>query len=167
MHNISEIGSACVGCFSCRCICPHNAIEIAPDSEGFIYPNVIQDKCIQCGLCLKVCPVSNAHDTTPNRIKAYYGKMSDRDIVKKSSSGGAFTAFAQRVIEEDGIVFGAVFDKETKRIIYSDSESCSLDELRKSKYVASETGDIFKKVKMEYRKVEKFCSVVCHVMLMD
>ena len=47
----------CCGCTACVNICPKNCITMAPDEEGFLYPEVNKDLCINCGLCEKVCPV--------------------------------------------------------------------------------------------------------------
>lgn len=49
----------CCGCSACYSICPKNCIEMKADEEGFLYPNVNKDLCIDCGLCEKVCPIIN------------------------------------------------------------------------------------------------------------
>ena len=41
----------CCGCTACMNICPVGAIEMRPDEEGFLYPSVNKEKCINCGLC--------------------------------------------------------------------------------------------------------------------
>ncbi len=45
----------CCGCFACWSICPHGAVEMKEDEEGFVYA-VKNDACVECGLCLTVCP---------------------------------------------------------------------------------------------------------------
>lgn len=47
----------CTGCFACWSICPQKAIEMIEDYEGFLYPAVNHDKCINCLLCRKTCPI--------------------------------------------------------------------------------------------------------------
>lgn len=27
------------------------------DEEGFEYPRINEDKCVHCGMCLRVCPI--------------------------------------------------------------------------------------------------------------
>lgn len=46
----------CCGCSACCAICPKDAISMIEDEEGFEYPNIDENKCIQCFMCLKVCP---------------------------------------------------------------------------------------------------------------
>ena len=45
----------CTGCSSCASICPNGAIKLIQDNEGFMYPEIDQGKCINCGLCKRFC----------------------------------------------------------------------------------------------------------------
>lgn len=45
--------SKCSGCHSCMNVCPKYCITMKTDDEGFWYPSVDKDKCIDCGLCEK------------------------------------------------------------------------------------------------------------------
>ena len=49
----------CCGCSACFVICPKNAISMEYDNEGFQYPVIDVEKCINCKLCKKVCIISN------------------------------------------------------------------------------------------------------------
>lgn len=47
----------CCGCTACYAICPHKAIIMNEDEEGFEYPMIDPLKCIRCYQCIKVCPL--------------------------------------------------------------------------------------------------------------
>ena len=49
----------CCGCTACFSICSKKAIEMKEDEEGFEYPVVDYSVCIQCGMCIMVCPLKN------------------------------------------------------------------------------------------------------------
>ncbi|WP_044958442.1 4Fe-4S binding protein [Butyrivibrio sp. WCD2001] len=49
----------CCGCFACYSVCPREAIIMQDDEEGFAYPIIDNDLCVDCGLCSKVCPIKN------------------------------------------------------------------------------------------------------------
>ena len=97
--------SSCCGCTACFNICPKNAISMQPDEEGFLYPVVDQEKCVDCGLCEKICPVSSkkSHE---EQTDAYIIRYNNQKIVEESTSGGAFTAISSYVFENGGIVYG-------------------------------------------------------------
>ena len=46
----------CCGCAACFAVCSKGAIQMVTDNEGFEYPEIDYEKCIECYQCLKVCP---------------------------------------------------------------------------------------------------------------
>ena len=56
------------------------------DNEGFWYPKVNYDKCINCGSCIEVCPIINKKTVT-NKPLAYACINNDEAIRLESSSG--------------------------------------------------------------------------------
>lgn len=163
--SIENIGSACVGCTICEEVCPFDAIKICYNREGFLYPEIDKTKCVECELCEKKCPACDNNIREHKLLKAFYGKSLEQEIVSASSSGGVFSALAKKVLLENGIVYGAIFDRTNKEIVYSNTKRAVLDEIRRSKYVASNPVGIFPEVKkdlLEGRKV-LFCGLPCHV----
>ena len=65
MINITD-KSECCGCNACGDVCAHNAITFKTDIEGFWYPEIDKDKCTDCGLCEKVCPIVNIEELKKN-----------------------------------------------------------------------------------------------------
>ena len=47
----------CFGCMACVAVCPQDAIEVVRDEQGFDYPQINREKCINCGLCKKACQI--------------------------------------------------------------------------------------------------------------
>ncbi len=45
----------CCGCSACYAICPHDAIEMREDLEGFLYPVIDTAICVRCYKCVAVC----------------------------------------------------------------------------------------------------------------
>lgn len=134
----------CCGCNACVQKCPKHCITMVEDDEGFLYPHVNLDECINCHLCEKVCPCLN-QEMPKEPITCYAAKNKDEKIRALSSSGGIFTAIAEKVIDEGGVVFGAQFD-ESWLVKHSYAESYNdLAAFRGSKYIQSTIEDNFKK----------------------
>uniref|UniRef100_UPI004055BAFE Coenzyme F420 hydrogenase/dehydrogenase, beta subunit C-terminal domain n=1 Tax=Alistipes sp. TaxID=1872444 RepID=UPI004055BAFE len=119
---------------------------MSADNEGFLYPQVNSSICIDCGLCEKVCPVINQNEPK-EPLAVYAAKNTNEEIRLKSSSGGVFTLFAEEVIAEGGVVFGARFN-ESWEVIHDYTETIDgLEPFRGSKYVQSIIGDNFIKAR--------------------
>lgn len=85
----------CCGCTACVNICPKQCIEMQEDEEGFLYPSVNQDICIDCGLCEKICPELNQKQAK-KPIAIYAAKHQNDEIRLSSSSGGIFFALTEK-----------------------------------------------------------------------
>lgn len=85
------------------------------------------------------------------KIYAEYAKDL-KDIRLRSSSGGAFNRLANAVLNEGGIVFGVVYDKNTKSAQYSNTDDSALEDLMRSKYLSVKMNDTFKRVIDELTK---------------
>ena len=141
----------CSGCHACAQICPKQCITMRPDEEGFLYPVVDADLCIECGLCEKSCPIYHplTNEKTEKDITAYAAINRDDEIRAESSSGGVFSLIAFHVIERGGVVFGAAFDEHFQvEHQYTETKE-GIAAFRGSKYVQSRIGD-------SYRKAEVF-----------
>lgn len=50
----------CCGCTACAAVCPRDAIQMAADEEGFLYPKINEELCVACWQCRKVCPIKQS-----------------------------------------------------------------------------------------------------------
>lgn len=155
-HIEVDVKENCCGCTACKNICPVNAIEMKEDKEGFLYPIVNEEKCIKCELCKKVCPVLNIKNETKEQ-HAYIFQNANDDVRRQSTSGGAFSAIAEKIIDKNGIVYGVIFDKDFNVIHKGIENKEELYKFRNSKYVQSNLKDIFKEVKENLEKDRLVC----------
>ena len=144
--------NACCGCTACSNVCPKHCIEMVEDNEGFVYPKVDEQKCIDCGRCLKTCPLAQTEYHIPanhfDEPLTFAAKHKSVDVRKKSTSGGIFTAVSDFVLEHGGVVCGAAFNAINQRVEHIICETKEeRDRLRGSKYVQSYMGDTFARIK--------------------
>lgn len=150
----------CNGCMVCYDSCPLHCIEIR---DSVFYYNAVKDdsKCINCGLCEKVCP--NINKVSLKNQISYYQGWATKNIRLKSTSGGAATAFINSFIESGGYVASCVF--EHGEFIYKITNSKDIaKKFTGSKYVKSNPIGIYKKIK-ERIKTNKvlFIGLPCQV----
>ena len=153
----------CTGCGACGSGCPKDAITMERDREGFSYPVVDEGKCIHCGHCTAVCPA--LHERPRQALPAVFAAWHTDDAIRKdSTSGGAFTALAEYVLEGGGVVFGAALDGKQHLRHVACFRKEDLWRLRGAKYVQSDLGDTFREVKaaLETRMV-LFTGTPCQV----
>lgn len=139
----------CCGCGACEQVCPAECITLKEDSEGFLYPEVDRAICISCDRCVQVCPAVSHKEKKAGEMKpkAYGGWHKDNAVRAKSSSGGAFTAVAEYVIREGGIVYGCAWNEHMEAVHVGVEKTDDLELLRGSKYVQSKTGFAYQEVK--------------------
>lgn len=140
----------CCGCGACYQACPKNCITMEADKEGFLYPKVQLDLCINCKICEKTCPILNlkAQESIKEGVCLI---NNDTDVRLNSASGGSFSILAQYVIERKGNVYGAAYDQSMNVIIKRIDKLTSIYELLGSKYVQSDTQNIYKEVETDLR----------------
>lgn len=156
----------CTGCLACVNSCRQGALSIGKNEEGFYRPRFDADKCVGCGLCERNCPVINRLPMVEaGNLKVFAGWHLDEEIRMKSSSGGAFTALAENIILQGGVVYGAAYT-EDMQIAHIEVKSVSeLERLRLSKYAQSCVELTMKDVKehLEMGKKVMYVGTPCQV----
>jgi coenzyme F420-reducing hydrogenase beta subunit len=125
------------------------------DGEGFYYPVVDSEKCINCNSCVKACPYREPKVNRSESMDVYGCQHQSENVRMNSTSGGMFTVLAQYVLDKNGVVFGAGFDSNMHLIHKAVTDSKDLEELRKSKYTQSQLGDSFALAK-SYLKDDRY-----------
>ena len=135
----------CSGCTACMHSCPTDAITMECDVEGFKYPIIDDQRCIDCGICRRICPFNNAYDVSSNfKVPLVYAvKNKDEQCRLTSSSGGIFPALAQSVIDKNGVVYGVAFDEHFNVKHMKGETEEEILKFKGSKYVQSDLGNIF------------------------
>jgi len=129
LDNISEVVEygLCTGCGTCDGVCPTDAIAMRI-SNGLFLPEITEDKCMRCRLCLECCPgysvdleslSSKIFGKKPedfflgNFLECYVGHSNDDDIRSNSSSGGIVTQLLVYALEK-GLIDGALVVRMNK-----------------------------------------------------
>ena len=152
----------CSGCGYCVHICTKKAISLKENTDGYIFPVINQDQCINCGICRKTCP--QMHPMLVKPIKTYSAYRKSEQKREVSSSGGVFASVAEKFLDAHAYVCGAAFDTGfdlKQRMIATHEE---LKPLLGSKYVQSKLLEALPEIK-EYCKTRKvlFCGTPCQV----
>ena len=141
--------NTCSGCMACMNVCPKNAISTIESPEGFILPHIDKDKCVNCGLCEEVCDFKRSEHVGNDMQQAFSLVHHDKQVIERSSSGGAFTALSDKMLGKGGVVFGATYDDDFNVIHSVAFTAEERDRMRGSKYVQCNP-------RMSYRDVKKF-----------
>ena len=148
MNNVSVVNyKDCFSCRSCFLSCPKNAIEMIENEEGFFYPKVTEDKCIDCGICVKKCPSLNKVERENFEQYGLAVVAKDKNVLLKSSSGAASSIIANKIVTDGGVVFGSAYDDNLFVQHIACKDFSELEKIKGSKYVESFTGDTFKETK--------------------
>ena len=140
---------SCTQCYACRTVCPKGCISFIEVKNGFRVPIIDNDACIKCGACMKVCHRKSLPVVYKKPLKNYACWTKNKKDRENSSSGGAFSVIAKKILSEGGIVYGASMCEDMKVRHIRISEISNLILLQGSKYVQSYIGDIYSQVKKD------------------
>lgn len=138
----------CTGCMACVDSCVHVALSSYIGTDGHLYVAWNQDNCVKCGRCSLVCPIVNdfKYEVKDGKSKPYAAWANNRTIRKNSASGGVFAMMASHILEEGGVVVGAVMEGlEVKHCIVERLKD--LEKLQGSKYQQGNLSRIYLQVK--------------------
>ena len=159
----------CTGCGACVDICRAKAITLETDIEGFWYPKANLDLCTDCGLCEKICAELHIeelkqHGTNKDSI-ILAAIHKDDNIRRESTSGGLFSALANKIYDEDGYVGGAIYNDDffVKHLLSNKRED--LLHIRGTKHCQSDMTGIFQQIKELLKNGEKvlICAAPCQI----
>lgn len=137
----------CCGCSACAVTCPRDALTMTFDAEGYYKPVLDVKKCVECGLCEKVCPSIHSKLLPITKERTYLAVAKDRKILAKSSSGGVGYLLARQALREGYTVCGVAYDAKdnvAKHVIIEHEED--LPEIQGSKYLKSSNQTAFQEI---------------------
>lgn len=154
----------CTACGACVNICSQSALSLVVNRDGFFEVKIDPFKCVDCGLCSKVCPVLKGTSETETGTNYFACWNSDDNVRKNSASGGAFSAIAVEIIRQGGVVYGAAiegFDIVHKRVETMEE----LMPLFGSKYQPGDLTGIYRQVKADLlnKRCVLFSGMSCQV----
>ena len=131
------------------------------DSEGFKYPLADPGLCLSCGQCDQVCPMDDSVLVSHRMSFA----LRVPKYEPSSSSGGVFSALAEKVLSDGGVVVGAAFDNQLNVRHIKVDDISDLQLLRGSKYVQSDTVGVYNQVQdqLDYGRKVLFTGTPCQV----
>lgn len=156
--------TSCTGCGMCYNLCPVGAITMQNGMNDFLFPKIDESVCIKCHQCVNKCPANQPIELQETVQNTYAAWNKDIVVRKQSSSGGVFSVLAKHILSNNGLVVGVAMQGiEAKHIVVSKLSELSL--LNGSKYVQSDTGEIYKIVKefLEKGKTVLFSGTPCQV----
>lgn len=137
----------CTGCRACEQLCPVKCIKMTANNEGFLLPQVQEDVCIGCSVCVNNCPQNNKLKLNSIR-EVLCVKNKDDVSLSKSASGGVFPVLAEFVLENNGLVFGSTYDEEVNVLNIGIDNKDEIEKIQGSKYVQSDTKGTFTEAKI-------------------
>ncbi|WP_370790143.1 Coenzyme F420 hydrogenase/dehydrogenase, beta subunit C-terminal domain [Leyella stercorea] len=152
MINIKDPADCC-GCTACASICVQDAITMKPDKLGFLYPEIDKDKCVDCGLCERVCAFNDNYDSSLNFKEPipYGARHKDMNEIETSRSGAAFIAISDYILEQGGVIYGAGYAEHFRVVHKRATTKEERNEFKGSKYVQSDMTGVFRQVKQDLR----------------
>lgn len=167
---LEENKEDCCGCAACQYVCPANALSMIIDSEGFPYPKIDYTKCISCKKCIKLCAFKSDIKTLKyiiceSKPSCYAVVHKNFEVRRNSRSGGIFTALSDYILQNQGVVYGAIITSEMTVSHFRAENFAGRNLMRGSKYVQSDISKCFSLIKgdLENGRQVLFTGTSCQV----
>lgn len=156
--------SLCTACGACENSCNFQAIIRTKRKDDSWYMQIDDTKCKNCNRCLKVCP-NNHVPSLYSPQKAYAAWSTDKEIHKKSASGGIATELYNYAVDKKMYFAGVSMDKNLEAHFELVNNKNSIEKFQNSKYTFSYMDDIYLKCKELLKKGEKilFVGLPCQI----
>lgn len=147
----------CSGCGACTSLCAKDAVHLRMDDAGFYAAVVDESKCVQCGLCQRVCSryQSEVRGVDLRETTLFALQSVDHRVVRNCSSGGIAHELSVQALKKNrkviGVVYDAVGDRAEHRIV--DAVEC-IGTLDGSKYLQSHPETAFREALLDTQKDE-------------
>ena len=107
----------CYGCGVCAASCKKHAIRMIINPDGFYQPEVNENLCINCGVCVDVCSFQTEDIKQNGLFDAEYfaGWSHDKDVRHKCSSGGVGFEIARYLLEKDYVAIVCGYNSSERR----------------------------------------------------
>lgn len=138
---------------ACANACPKGAIDIGINKYGYEKVVIDNGKCVDCGLCAKVC-ARRMQIERHSPIKCYAGQSRDSEKLKHSASGAAFQMLAEIVLEMGGVCYGCAGKMINGEYSAYHVRVTNVDELQSilnSKYILSHIGTTYQQIKEDLK----------------
>jgi len=159
----ADITEHCKGCAACALVCPEKAILMKMHQDGFCYPYINEQICTNCGKCSRICPDHMKINPADNQM-ILGCKCKSEEIRARSTSGGAFYLLSEQILQQGGCVYGVVLDSEHRARHVCAESMVEVLPMQGAKYVESELGDCFQKIKIQLaNRTVLFSGTPCQV----
>ncbi|SHI20229.1 Coenzyme F420-reducing hydrogenase, beta subunit [Butyrivibrio fibrisolvens DSM 3071] len=143
-------------------ICPVNAVAFEDNPLDGKIAIVSSEKCIDCGMCYKTCPVNEWPEMQKTKI-CYAGWSMNNDVRKKSASGGIAAELYKYYLNKGCWIAGCEMDEQFSAKISLRNTGYSF--FQNSKYVYSDMGDTFTQIERVLKEKNEvlFVGLPCQV----
>ena len=111
VNTLHQVTNTCCGCGVCVKVCERKAIHMEL-KHGFYQAVIDHSICTGCRLCRKVCAFNGSVGADLEKSQLYEAKSVDKNVLKKSTSGGIPHEILSYMSRKGYPVFACLYDYE-------------------------------------------------------